>query len=474
MLKDTNSHHDNKCLHNLLEAALDKDLDNQATEDKINQIVDLKKWANVIDNLDTKQQNELKHICIEADESVHKCQALVSERGGNMPKKKTSSSGGADQAGKANSRSCQTGLPKKREGKSAGNATSSFETATASTSSMTMVTKAKPVVTFALWDEDDNSMAAILPQGSPLCSAIIEEVSGKDLTNEVSVDDYRALHYCWRCLVDGLAMEASVPVILLIDCGAHLTLITPELVLQLGLHTFALKKPEPVSITLSAPNEPKCIVTLTHYMKLSMASMDNRWNSKTIVTLMASGLCAPLVLGIPWLKKNSIVINYEAMTCVDKNANYDLFNLPALPAPPPRPRLWTKDILNQVCADQKAMLAELKYVCAERYVRLKHMNLFKDILPVNVVAAIQGRICQLAEEKKLIKLDTSLKAEFKEIFEPILHAEMLPMDVFMEIHLKKDSEKVYCRILTHAYQCPRKYQSVFQTLIQQHLDAGQI
>ncbi|KAG6879381.1 hypothetical protein C0995_007332, partial [Termitomyces sp. Mi166 len=76
MLKDTDSHHDNKQLRNLLEAALNEDLDNHATEDKINTILDLKKWASTIDNLNMKHRNELKHICIEADELVHKHQAL--------------------------------------------------------------------------------------------------------------------------------------------------------------------------------------------------------------------------------------------------------------------------------------------------------------------------------------------------------------------------------------------------------------
>jgi hypothetical protein len=86
---------------------------------------------------------------------------------------------------------------------------------------------------------------------------------------------------------------------------------------------------------------------------------------------------------------------------------------------------------------------------------------------VDKVAAVRERIEILAAQKELQHLGEHLKAEFKEVFSEIPHLDELPTDVFCRIKLK-DSSKTF---QTRSYSTPRKYRD---TLIQQHLDAGQI
>ncbi|KAG6887938.1 hypothetical protein C0995_011503 [Termitomyces sp. Mi166 len=120
-------------------------------------------------------------------------------------------------------------IPKKKDGKRTGTTSSSVTT---NVNASTSVLKAKPVAAFLAWNEDEDLVAAILLCGSLLHSAIIEKAK---LTDEVSIDDYQAPYYCWKCLANGPTIIEPIPVVSLIDCGAHLTLITPELVAQLEL-----------------------------------------------------------------------------------------------------------------------------------------------------------------------------------------------------------------------------------------------
>ena len=50
-------------------------------------------------------------------------------------------------------------------------------------------------------------------------------------------------------------------------------------------------------------------------------------------SVIAPGLCTPVILGLPFLSFNKLVIDYDARTCIDKRNSYDLLN-PACPSPP--------------------------------------------------------------------------------------------------------------------------------------------
>jgi hypothetical protein len=70
----------------------------------------------------------------------------------------------------------------------------------------------------------------------------------------------------------------------------------------------------------------------------------------------------------------------------------------------------------------------------------------------------------------LNRLSDSIKTKYKDVFDPILHLDDLPTDVYCRIKLK-DTSKTFA---TCSYMTPRKYKEAWSTLIQQHLDAGRI
>lgn len=237
----------------------------------------------------------------------------------------------------------------------------------------------------------------------------------------------------------------------------------------MGLVVYSLKNPETVSVAMTSPSSPKTVSMLSSYVKLSVTSIDGQWTSTPTRTLIAPGLCAPIILGLPWLEKNHIVIDHHARTCIDKRCNYDLLNpSPRIPVPPKRNSPAATH--RQTIKDHKTMLAELKYVCHERLVELSRTSSFETVTHVNPIAAIRARIAQLASVETLSCHDRDMKKEFASIFEPLPHARDLPTDVLAQIHVKD----AYKKISTRTYQCPRKYRDAFKTLIQQHLDSGRI
>ena len=111
---------------------------------------------------------------------------------------------------------------------------------------------------------------------------------------------------------------------------------------------------------------------------------------------------------------------------------------------------------------------ELMLVCNDRF---KDRKLRPTVTEnFNVAGAIRDRIEILATIDSLAKRDADVRAEFKEVFEPIPHVNELPTNVYASIKLK-DAEKT---IKSRSYPSPRKYKEAWSILIQQHLDAGRI
>jgi hypothetical protein len=133
--------------------------------------------------------------------------------------------------------------------------------------------------------------------------------------------------------MDGPAVDFPIPVHGLIDDGSHLVLITLELVDHPNLRCRLLHVPETIDVAMSDSSTSK--KTLTEYVHLHCISTDSRWTSNTVHTLIAPGLCAPVILELPWPARNHIVIDHHECTVVDKRVNYNLLD----PAPLPPPKL---------------------------------------------------------------------------------------------------------------------------------------
>ena len=76
--------------------------------------------------------------------------------------------------------------------------------------------------------------------------------AGSFSDSEVSVHPHiKSKHYIWNCLIEGPAVEFPIKILTLIDNGAHMVLICPELVAKLNLCIFPLHKPEVVNVVIS-------------------------------------------------------------------------------------------------------------------------------------------------------------------------------------------------------------------------------
>lgn len=366
------------------------------------------------------------------------------------------------------SRDCPFGFPAGKDYKtlSVNDALTAKKAKNAPSASASTKPNAKAVAATAPSSEDENdepsTITAVLP-------SIIDYSSNSDEDNDLSIHDVSApvksKHLIWHCQIHGLTTDFPVKTRALIDNGAHLVLIHPDLVDKLKLKKRRLHTPEPVDVALN--NGLNSRSELHEYVKLSLTSLDLLWTSKTVKALIAPNLCMPVILGLPFLIHNTIVTDHAACSCIDKSTNYNLLNpLPISPPPSPKPRLCEQ--LKETKADKKLVLSELLMVCNDRF--KIHKLRPKVTENFNVAAAIRDHIVILSSQEKLSKIEANLKLEFKEVFEPIPHASELPSTVFASIHLK-NAEKT---IKTRSYPSPRKYKEAWGILIQQHLDAGRI
>jgi len=333
--------------------------------------------------------------------------------------------------------------------------------ATAKPSSKPVATTTSKVETVD--SDDDISTAAVVLLHSPAKYGSDSDEDWEMSDHDVSLPIH-AKHLIWNCQVNSLTDDFPVKTRTLIDNSAHLVLIHLELVKKLTLKKYCLNKPEVVNVAFgNEKNETK----LYFYIKLSVTSLDSTWTSQSVRAIVTPGLCTPIILGLPWLEHNNIVTDHATHTCIDKKNNYDLLNPPViLPPPPPKPKL--REQIKSTKADKKLVLAELMMVCNDH---IRHLNLKpEEVKEFNVAGAIRDRIEILALQEALKEKEDTMKSDFKYIFEPIPHVNELPQDVVAEIRIK-DAERT---IKSCSYPSPQKYKEAWQTLIQQHLDAGRI
>ena len=504
LLRDTTSLFDDTTLRNQLDAHLDNDLKDRVKHSDAKKEKTLKTWIDAVRRLDETRISENKRHRELIEETLTQRQSKRQATEANALRNKTNRTNNNTSSATASSassyipvptlldsertllnehdgctkcrkfyvehrsRDCPNGFPRGKGYKTltAADALTAKRTKNSSSTTTAAKTSSKPVAATAPASDNDatglNTIAAVLP-------SISDYTSDSEEDNNLSIRDVSApvksKHLIWHCQIHGLTDDFPVKTRALIDNGAHLVLIHPDLIAKLNLKIHHLNKPEPVDVTLN--NGQNTHSELYKYVKLSVTSLDSTWTSKTVRALIAPGLCMPMILGLPFLIHNTIVIDHAARSCVDKSTNYNLLNpSPILPPPPRKPCLHKQ--IKETKADKKIVLAELLLVCNDRFKDRKlHPMVLEDF---NVAGAIREQIELLASKEKLQKLETELRTDFREVFEPIPHVSELPTDVFTSIHLKNAEQT----IKSHLYPSPCKYKEAWSILIQQHLDAGRI
>lgn len=147
-------------------------------------------------------------------------------------------------------------------------------------------------------------------------------------------------------------------------------------------------------------------------------------------------LCINILLGLPFLKHNKIVIDHDLHTAVHKPSSFDLLNENVFPkhCAPSKSSPYQHRVLFS--RQQKEFLSELKITCTNRLTELERINYFERVTPYNVIAAIKDTISILASKQKLLDLESSIKKDFKPLFQPIPHVSELPTEVTEKSNLK--------------------------------------
>ena len=316
----------------------------------------------------------------------------------------------------------------------------------------------------------DNFPNVNAPIGAILLSSSYQFVLSGDSDSSGSAEDVSPLscpHLIWRAQIWNND-DVQIPYDCLLDDGAHLVLIRPETVTDLGLPIHRLK--DPVSVTLALNGNPDSLTVFHDYVSLSLSSLNNAWSSKPVRALIAPGLCSSILLGLPFLVHNKIVIDHDSRTAVVKNCGFDLLNenSSCRVAPSISKNMSPKQKRLLILKLKKNVLCELKLKCAERVQHLENNDLFENVIPFNPISAITSRIETLACQKSLNKLEQDIKHEYRDVFRPIPHISELPTTETARIQLKN----AYQTISRRQYDVPRQFRDSFATLIQQRLDSG--
>ncbi|KAH9015035.1 hypothetical protein EDB83DRAFT_2529122 [Lactarius deliciosus] len=414
-LRNTKSHMTDDQLRTQLETALDEELRIITTDENINTETDLRKWMAKIRNVDNRRQNERKRMADFWETKNRAKRQNIGSRFPPLPDRNSSIRGNTpstnpqaglyppkltdderrllhDHEGCLKCRvfyaghradKCTTTL----SGKDYKQHTLQDALRAKSTKPSTRPTPIASITETSMTNGAD-LVAAVFPMSSAVASDSSTEHSETSLASVRVPPPLKERHLTWLCELTNPIDHLWVNTHALIDSGAHMVLIRPDLVDRLKLPKLLLERPERIAVAIDATTPPH----ITHYVILQPASIDKKFMSQPLHAVIAPGLCMPLILGLPFLTVNKIVCNYAERTCIVTNSQmtYDLLSK-RKPYPP------------------------------------------KD---VDILAAIRERVETLTRDETMAQRENELWTRFREVFEPPPHADELPTKPLARIKLK--------------------------------------
>ncbi|KAJ7060419.1 hypothetical protein C8F01DRAFT_1058510, partial [Mycena amicta] len=230
-------------------------------------------------------------------------------------------------------------------------------------------------------------------------------------------------HIYFDCLIEGARTNLPIPTRGLIDNGSFLVLIDEDLVEYVGLRRHRLHEPIPFDTAFATKDTSSSPSRATEYVKLRLLSRDQTYATRPVRAHIVPNLCAPILLGLPFLSRNHITIDHYRRTVIDEIKNYDLVNpLPVTPKVKPMPKQLKRREEFKKIQKQRKLLAE-----------------------------------ELPELERLRQRGEDIKKDYRPIFDPIPHVDDLPTDVYCEITVKDAASTLTRR----TYQSPRKYREAW-------------
>lgn len=300
----------------------------------------------------------------------------------------------------------------------------------------------------------------------------------------------------------------------LMDCGSSVVLIREDIVSCFELRRRRLHSPYPLGTAWGTEDR-----IATEWVKLRLSSPCRSWTSCTVRALVAPRLCAPVLLGRPFLKLNKLVADHELDYVIHKPTGIDILHIP--PPTPPPPSLTPKErriIERRNQTNQMKVNAEMrtkygKELKQELRSYLRNNNIAQSIRrfnkawelgrnrnwklgkikPVEIrveltennrkeltenerigyctIAAVRQRIEELSLLETLKEEDRKMKKKYADRFpDDIPHLDELPTSIYHRIRITDANLTISRR----QYDCPKKYREAWKILLNQHLQAGRL
>ncbi|KAH9008539.1 hypothetical protein EDB84DRAFT_1571993 [Lactarius hengduanensis] len=334
-LRGTASHISDEQMRKTLDANIDIELRRLGRKQKTALITDLDEWMRKLTEIDDERQFDRKRLADAVVEEVGR----VTKKPYNPARSSAAHTAPSNNASASANTSNKTNTfpPKLTEeerrllfdhegclkcrkfyaGHRAGNCTVTLSGKNYKTLTLQDALRAKPaksvprnVPVAATADASDQSDSSIV-QPTDLVAALFPPNAISIGENSLSETDssmnsvsgpQKEEHFIWKCTVNGSTADLSVNTRALIDSGAHMVFIRPELVSRLKLQTIPLAKPEHVSVAWTR----KAANVLSHYVLLAWP---HAMDCSVLVPCTRSShpkLCMPIILGLPFLTRNEI------------------------------------------------------------------------------------------------------------------------------------------------------------------------
>lgn len=313
-----------------------------------------------------------------------------------------------------------------------------------------------------------------------------------------------------------LPLARALP--MLIDSGCPTVLMREGLASTLGLRRRKLPEPRSLGVAFGGGKSE-----VTEWVKFRISLPDNSWTSRTVQALLVPGLCTPVILGLPFFRRNGLIIDPVDHSLTEKTSGRNLLDASQTPRPAPRrpslremraarqerqSALFEQRILENELFDmqRRDVVRELQLEFGEPVSSVPNTLATPSVSttparmdnssppldnpttlipemdsgsedtapvddPVVIVAALRTRIEQLSYLETLRVEHDRMFARYQDLFpSDIPHIDRLPTDVLHHFRLRDPNATIARR----QYECPKKYREVWKELLEEHLAAGRL
>src|SRR6266404_1846620 len=147
-------------------------------------------------------------------------------------------------------------------------------------------------------------VAAILPTHTASPDSPLDLSDEPSLSSMSHPTTFKRDHFFWNCTLNTKSDHQLITIRALLNSGAHMTLIRPDIISRAHLHAIPLPQHESIELAVDSKSEKTITISLTHYVLLTPRSIDSIFTSHTIPAIITPKLSVPLILGMTFLYTN--------------------------------------------------------------------------------------------------------------------------------------------------------------------------